>query len=36
MRLTDENLEGFMRIATTEIKPDDERLINQKQSQISR
>jgi hypothetical protein len=31
----DEHLEGCKRIATTEIKPDIERLLKQKQWQIS-
>jgi hypothetical protein len=30
-RLTDEHLEGCMRIAMTQIKPDTDRLIKQKQ-----
>jgi hypothetical protein len=34
-RLADEHLEGCMRIATTEIKPDIERLLKQKQCQMS-
>jgi hypothetical protein len=34
MRLIDEHLEGYMRI-TTEIKLDTERLLKQKQCQIS-
>jgi hypothetical protein len=35
-RLTDEHLEGCMRIATTEIKRDIERLLKHEQCQISR
>jgi hypothetical protein len=33
--LTDEHLEGCMRIATAEVKPDIERTFKQKQCQIS-
>jgi hypothetical protein len=33
-RLTDEHLEGRMRIATTEIKHDTGKLLKQKQCQI--
>jgi hypothetical protein len=33
-RLTDEHLEGCVRIVTTEIKPDIEGLLKQKQCQI--
>jgi hypothetical protein len=32
-RLTDEHFEGYMRIATTVIKPDTERLLKLKQRQ---
>jgi hypothetical protein len=35
MCLTAENLEGCMRMAAPEIKPDIERLLKQKQSNIS-
>lgn len=34
VRLTDENLEGYMRIATTEIKHDTVRLIKELQCHI--
>jgi hypothetical protein len=34
-RLTDEHLEGRMRIATTEVKPDIESLTKPKQYKIS-
>jgi hypothetical protein len=33
-RLTDQHLQGCMRIATTEIKPDTEKLIKQKHQEF--
>jgi hypothetical protein len=35
LRLTDEHLEGFIWIVTTEIKPDNETLLNNKQCHAS-